>query len=283
MSVKVDLAAVTEQVQKQWAPMFTKRLRGAQLLPGLVNKDYKGAIKKGGDTVKVSQIVDINGQLLTVGTDADSFDSEPLTMLDIDIVADKRAVASLEFEDLVDLQSQLDGTKVQDTMMFAILKQMNTYLYSLVAPSTSAPDHEIASVTDFNSAQLGACKVLADTAQWSEDGGWFALLGPQYHQDLLTSTSMVSSDFVASDAPTINGKTASKRYGFNVYLDNSRTGDYGLLFHPDFMHLVQQTEVQVKMSDLHSQKKFGYLMSVDLVFGAKLGHQGSIKHIRVQN
>lgn len=277
----IDLAAVNDQIQKYWAPVFTKRLRENLLLGGLVNKDYIGSIARGGDTVRVSQIVDVTGQLLTVGTDADSFSPEAITTTYVDIKADKRAVASVEFQDLVELQSQIDGTKVQDTLMFAMQKQMNDYLYSLVAPSTSAPDHEIASVTDFNSSQLGACRVLAAQAKWSMEGGWYALLSPQYYQDLLNSTTMISSDFV-QDSPTVGGVIGSKRYGFNCFEDNSRTGDYGLLFHPDFLHMVQQTSVNVKISDLHAQKKFGFVLSVDTIFGAKLGNQAAVKHIRVQ-
>lgn len=277
----IDLAAVNDQIQKYWAPVFTKRLRENLLLGGLVSKEYMGSITRGGDTVRVSQIVDVTGQLLTVGTDADSFSPEAITTTYVDIKADKRAVASVEFQDLVELQSQIDGTKVQDTLMFAMQKQMNDYLYSLVSPSTSAPDHEIGSVTDFNSSQLGACRVLAAQAKWSPEGGWYALLSPQYYQDLLNSTTMISSDFV-SDSPVAGGVIGAKRFGFSCFEDNSRTGDYGLLFHPDFLHMVQQTSVNVKVSDLHAQKKFGMVMSVDIVFGAKLGNQGAVKHIRVQ-
>ncbi len=278
-----NLSAVNDQIQKYWAPVFTKRLRENLILGSLVNKDYEGAIARQGDTVRVSQIVDIDGQLLTVGTDADSFSPEAVTTTYVDIKADKRAVASVEFSDLVELQSQVDRNKVQDTLMFAMSRQINNYLYSLVSPSTSAPDHLISGVADFNATQLGACRVLAAQAKWAEDNNWYALLDPQYYQDLLNSTTVASNEFGATDAPSIGGKIALKRMGFNVLQDNSRTVDQGLLFHPDFMHMVQQTEVQVKISDLHAQKKFGFVMSVDLVFGAKLGLQGDVKHIKVFN
>jgi hypothetical protein len=220
---------------------------------------------------------------LTVGTDADSFSPEAVTTTYVDIKADKRAVASVEFSDLVELQSQVDRNKVQDTLMFAMSRQINNYLYSLVSPSTSAPDHLISGVADFNATQLGACRVLAAQAKWAEDNNWYALLDPQYYQDLLNSTTVASNEFGATDSPTIQGRLSLKRMGFNVIQDTSRTVDQGLLFHPDFMHMVQQTEVQVKISDLHAQKKFGFVMSVDLVFGAKLGLQGDVKHIKVYN
>ena len=278
-----NLSAVNDQIQKYWAPVFTKRLRENLILGSLVNKDYEGAIARQGDTVRVSQIVDIDGQLLTVGTDADSFSPEAVTTTYVDIKADKRAVASVEFSDLVELQSQVDRNKVQDTLMFAMSRQINNYLYSLVSPSTSAPDHLISGVADFNATQLGACRVLAAQAKWAEDNNWYALLDPQYYQDLLNSTTVASNEFGATDSPTIQGRLSLKRMGFNVIQDTSRTVDQGLLFHPDFMHMVQQTEVQVKISDLHAQKKFGFVMSVDLVFGAKLGLQGDVKHIKVYN
>lgn len=281
MSV-TSLTEVTNQIQKYWSPVFTKRLRESLLLGGLVNKDYDGEIKRQGDTVRVSQLIDISGQLLTVGTDADAFAPEALSTTYVDIVANKRAVASVEFQDLVELQSQIDRNKIQDTLMFAMAKQINTYLYTLVSPSTSAPDHEISSVTDFNASQLGSARVLAASAKWPQDGKWYGLLSPQYYQDIMNASTLSSIDYGASDSPVISGQVALKRFGFNLLEDNSRSGDYGLLFHPDFLHMVSQSEVQVKISDLHSNKQFGYVMSVDLVFGAKLGNQGDVKHIRVQ-
>lgn len=278
-----SLAEVQNQVQKYWSPLFSKQLRENLLLGTLVNKQYQGAIARQGDTVRVSQINSPNGQLLTVGTDADSFSSEAISTSYVDIVANKRAVASYEFQDLVELQSQIQGNdpEVMAAMNFAVAKQINDYLYSLVSPSTSSPDHLINSVTDFNASQLAACRVLAAQAKWPQDGRWYALLDPQYYGDQMNATTLTSSDYGASDAPVISGQIAMKRFGFNILEDNSRSADYGLLFHPDFMHLVMQQEAQVKISDMHSQKKFGYVMSVDIVFGAKLGIDGAKKHIKV--
>jgi hypothetical protein len=161
--------------------------------------------------------------------------------------------------------------------------QINTYLYSLVSPSTSSPDHSISGVTDFNASQLSAARILAAQAKWPKDGQWYALLDPQYFGDLMNATTLASSDYGASDAPTINGNIALKRFGFNILEDDSRSADYGLLFHPSFMHMVSQTEVQVKISDLHPLGQFGVKLSVDLVFGAKLGINGNVKHIKVYN
>lgn len=287
-----DPVVVANQIEKYWSPVFTNQLRENLLLGSLVSKQYEGAIARQGDTVRVTQVNAPTGQLLTVGVDADSFSTQAISTSFVDLKADKRAVAAYEFQDLVELQSQLsqNNPAVIEALMFAMSKQINNYLYSLVSPSTATPDHLISSVTDFNSTQLSACRVLAAQAKWNMAPGWYALLDPQYYQDLMNATTIASSDFGATDAPTISGQLALKRFGFNCFEDNSAGGgtatggvDYGLLFHPDFMHMVSQTQATVKISDLHSQKKFGVVMSVDLVFGAKLGIAGNVKHIKVHN
>lgn len=279
------LAEVTNQVQKYWSPVLTKQLRESLLLGSLVDKKYQGTIAAQGDRVRVSQVNAPTGQLLTVGTDAESFASEAVSMSHIDITADKRAVASYKFQDLVSLQSQIgqNNPEVIESLKFALAKQINNHLYSLVSASTSSPDHNIASVADFNASQLAACRILAAQAKWRMEPGWYALLDPVYYGDVLNATTLASSDYGAADAPTISGQVALKRFGFNLFEDNSRSADHALLFHPDFMHMVSQTEVQIKISDLHPLGQFGVILSVDMVFGAALGIDGAKKHIQVYN
>jgi hypothetical protein len=139
----------------------------------------------------------------------------------------------------------------------------------------------VTGVTDFNASQLAGVRTLAAQSKWPKDGQSYGLLSPQYYSDQLNATTLTSMDYGANDAPLIGGQFALRRYGFQLLEDNSRTGDYGLFFHPSFMHMVMQQEVQVKISDLHSNKQFGYVMSVDVVFGGKLGIEGNVKHIEV--
>lgn len=279
---KTNISDVTNQIQKFWAPMFQKELRESLLLGGLVNKDYQGEIKKQGDTVYVSQINAPSGQLKTIGTDADTFDSEKLTTQRVTIQANKRAVAAFEVEDLVDLQSQIESgnPEIRDALRYAIDKQVNDYLKTLIAPSGSAPDHTVTGVSDFNASQIAAVRKLAATAKWRKDKPWYLLLDPSYYSDLLNATTMTSNDYV-NDLATPMGQFAQQRFGFTILEDNSKTTDTALAFHPDFMHLVMQKEPQFKLSDLHSNKQFGYLLSVDVVFGAVLGNDGDVMHITV--
>lgn len=274
---------IQDMVAKAWSDIFMSELREDLLLGALVNKDYEGQIAQLGDKVEVSQVNAPVGQLLTVGTDADAFSTESLSSTSIEIKADKRAVAAYEFEDTVKLMSQLGNkdSEIRQSLVYAVSNQINDYLYTLFVPSTSAPDHTINSVTDFNAAQLNACRLLAAQAKWNKMKPWYALLDPSYYTDMLNATTMTSSDYVGPDTPVVSGQIAKQRFGFNILEDNSRSVDQGFLFHPDFMHLVMKTQPTFKVSDLHPNKKFGYIISVDLIFGAKLGIDGAKKCIKV--
>ena len=279
---KTSILDVQDQIQKYWNPMFAKELRAQLLLGGLVSKEFSGALQRKGDTVYVSQVTAPNGQLKTIGTDADSFDTDLLTTNRIAIVADKRAVAAYEIEDLVDLQSQLDkeNSDVREALMYAVSEQINNYLYSLVAPSSS-PDHTITGVGTFQASNLAEVRKLAAESKWPMDGNFWALLSPAYYADMLNAQTLTSSDYIGAETPVVGGQIVSKRFGFNIVEDNSRSGDYGLFFHPSFMNLVMQTEPVFKLSDLHSNKQFGYVLSVDVVFGAKMAYDGAVRHITV--
>lgn len=274
------LADVEAQIQEIWSPLFMDELREQLLLAGLVDKRYEGDIRKKNDTVKVSQIDAPSGELRDVGTDADSFSTEALTTRQIEIKADKRAVASFEFEDLIEIQSQIDSDspEIREALMFAVNKQVNDYLYTLVSPSTTTPDH-VLTVATLDADELADIRQLASEAKWLQRPGWWMLLSPGYYNDLLKAQTLTSADFV-SDRPVIGGQIVNQRFGFNIVEDNSRSGKTGIAFHPDFMHLVMQTEPRFKISDKHVRKEFGHIISVDMVFGAKLGIDGDIKHIQ---
>lgn len=279
--MQTGIGNVSNQIQKWWSPRFTPALRQNNLLIGQLDRSYEGEIKKQGDSVYVSQITDVTGSLQTIGTDADSFDSELLDMSRITIQANKRATAAVEITDLALLQSQLDGQEsaIRDSMMYAVAKQINTYLYSLIVPSTSSPDHALTS-TDFNSATLATARLTAAAAKWPKDKPWFMNLAPSYYSDVLKDTTLSSSNFNGGETAMVGGEIGQKRYGFQIFEDNSLATDVGYAFTPDCCHLVVQKDAEWKLSDLHAQKKHAYLLSVSVIFGAKLGHDGDEKCIK---
>lgn len=289
------LADVQNQVQSFWAPTFTEQLKETTVLPALVSKQYEGEIKSAGDTVYVSQINRPTAQRKTVGSGHEKFDAAKLSTSRISIQANQVITAAFEFDDLVQLQSQIgeQDSGIRKALIEACEIELNKYLYSMVAPATSNPDHSISGCSDFNAAQLSAVRLLASQAKWRKDN-WWLLLDPSYYSDLLNATTMTSSDYTGGDAPVVGGQMVSKRFGFNVLEDNSigasckpsfvtGSADVALAFHSDFCHLVMQKQPEFKVSDMHASKNYGYVISLRMIVGAALGVDGANKHIVVYN
>lgn len=285
---------VSEQAQKFWAPMLKDELLESSILGALVNKEFQGDLVNGGDTVYVSMIQRPTAERKTIGSGADSFNSSKLVTQRVGIVADQRITASFELDNLIDLQTQLGNpsgqSKIRQVLMESLQVSLNDYLYGLVAPSSSAPNHVLTTVTDMNASQLNTIRKLAAQAKWARTGGWYGLVDPSYMSDILNAATLTSSDYVGDNRPIVGGQTAMQRFGFNLLEDNSAglaglgtSGeDCGLFFHPDFLYLVMGAP-SVKVSDLHSNKQHGYLISMDMWCGAKLGIEGDVKHISVIN
>jgi hypothetical protein len=141
-------------------------------------------------------------------------------------------------------------------------------------------------------AQLKAIRVIAGKQKWPKSPGWYGLLSPDYYGDLMDSTKTITSTDYVADQPVVGGEIISRRYGFNIIEDNSdgldslspTTGNpAALFFHPAFCHMVTQMSARFKVSDLHSNEEFGYVISVDVVGGAAIGIEGDKMHVSVVN
>lgn len=294
MSEITRMADIADQVKKYWSPIGVSKLKEDSYLPSLVSRDYEGTIQNEGDRVYVSEYVVPKATRKQTGAGEEAFDSVKLQTQKVEVIANQTITVAYEVQSLVEIESQIKqaDSKLRESMIMGLENELNAYLMSLVAPSTSNPDHSISGVTDFNATQLAAVRNLAAKARWMKDGNWFGLVDPSYYSDMLNSQTLTSRDFTEGDV-VINGKIANKRYGFNIMEDNSDAllslspalagADVGLFFHKDFMHLVMPQDITFKISDLHSQKKHGYLISAHMVCGAALGIDGAKKHVLVYN
>ena len=304
------LTDVSNQVMKVWSPLGADEFIQSTLLPALVNRDFtdnSGSpvdINRMYDTVYVSQLSIPTGETRTAGVDADSFSPEKMSLSRVAISVNKRFVASYEFEDLVQLQSQLGAadSEIRMALMQALAQQVNSYCYGLVVPSTSAPDHLLNGVSDFNSAQMATIRKLAGKAKWPKPTtDWYLLADPSYHSDIMDDTTLANADYGQTDRPVISGQMGQPRFGFNVFEDNSdgllnlfASGgalgltstageDYAIAFHKKFMHLVLQKQPRFMVSSKHSNNQFGYVISADLLGGAVLATNGDEKVIATYN
>lgn len=250
-----------------WSPLIYSELRNKIAYLNLFSRDYEGDIKNKGDTVKVNQILAPNGEILT--DDKAQFNPEELNIDQYSIVADRRAVASFEITDMAKLQSLDFQMEVMNALTYSIQKQMEVDIQSIMVPSAAAPDHALAAyqdATSFKIADVIALRTLLSAAKVGPER--YLALSPTLYGALMQQSLVVSSDY-----GSINDLMAGevrKVGGFNVFEHDLETGNTARAFHPSAIQLVMQTGVNVQVSNLHSQKKFGYLVSADIVYGRKL-------------
>jgi hypothetical protein len=264
--------AVNELVADFWSPIFMKELREQTLWSGLLqDPNYTLEKIKGGDTFRISRINKPTTTIRTIGTDADSFDTNVLSSTQVDLKVNRRAASAFEFEDLGILLSQLEqqDSEIREALLADVREQANDYIKGLISPSTSSPDHTIASVTDFNLAELSGVRLLAAAAKWGSTGEpWYLLVDPTFMSDLLDDTTLGAADTMGiSQSPMLEGKFVFKRMNFNIVEDDSLSTDTGFAFIPSFMKVILG-QPRFKVSDLHSNKKFGFIISVDFPIGA---------------
>lgn len=275
-----ELDDITSTIQTFWPTLFMDDLFEDNIIVNLCNRDYIGSIGSTGDTVTINQIDNVTGETLVIDQmgGGRTFTPATMTTTGVSVTANRRFVGSVDIADLAQFQSMLldpnsaDSAAIRMKLMRAVSEQINTYIYSLVAPSVTT----VAATLD--ASTIAGARKYGSQQLWDRTKPWYSLLGPSYWEDLLLDTTLTSGDFV-NDQPVVGGQRGVRRFGFNMFEDNSAgNADRGLFFHPDFLYWVAQYEPRFKISDKHSQNEFAYVLSVDLVGGAKLGHDGAIKH-----
>jgi hypothetical protein len=250
-----------------WSSMMYAELRNSIMFANTFSRQYEGEIRNVGDTVKVNQLVAPEGEIIT--NDKLQFSSSTMQINQDSIIANKRASAAFEITDLAAMQSLEFQNEAREALVYAIRLKMEEDILSALIPSASNPDHQIspASASSLASADLGAIRTLLSAAKVPLDNRQL-FLAPSYYGDLLSVTQVTSTDFVSGNSA--QSGVVSSFMGFRIMEHNLLGADIGFAIHPSALQLVMQQEVRVKLSDLHAQNKYGYLLSADLVYGYKL-------------
>lgn len=256
-------------IPQMWSDDMYDELRNKIIFASIFNRDYEGEISQMGDTVKVNQIVAATGEILT--DDKQTFSSEEITVNQYEIVVNKRASAAFEFTSLAQLQSQSFEQEAQEALLHGIRTQLENDIIAALLPSTATPDHDIAPVSagDLAAVDMAAMRTLFSQAKLPVTNRWF-VGDPQYYGDLIQKSAFSSSDFIPAGSPQATGALTNPLYGFTVAEHDLLSADTGYAVHPSALSLVMQQGIRVKISDLHTQKKYGFLLSADMVYGFKL-------------
>ena len=273
ISGKTELASMIPTI---WSPMMYDELRAKIAFLNLFSREYSGNIANVGDTVKINQLVAPSGEILT--DDEAQFSSEALSFNTFNIVANKRASASFEITDMAQLQSLEFQAQAREALVYAIRKQIESAIIAALIPSASAPDHQIApaSPSDLNAVDLAAMRTLLSEAKVPTSNRYLAL-SPSYYGDLLQKNVVTSQDFVTANSA--QDAVVSKFMGLNIFEHDLLPADVGYAVHPSALQMVIQRDVRVKISDLHSNYKYGTLISADIIFGFTLADNKRIVKI----
>lgn len=266
-------------VQTFWSPLVDKELRVSNLWLNVLTANNKNVeTLKGGDTLRLHYIKKPSSTIRSIGTDADTYETNVLESQYVDLQVNKRAVSAFEFDELGVLLSQLEqeDSEIRMALMDDLKTQINDHIKSLISPSTASPDNTIAGVTDFTlAAGLSVARTRASLAKWWATEPWILALSPQYTSDLLDELNVSDSNKMGDGiSPLVEGTFVNKRMNFNIFEDNSLTGltvandgDEGYAFLPSAFR-VAVGQPRFKISDQHVNKKFSYVMSVDVPVGA---------------
>lgn len=257
-------------VPEIWSSMIYAELRKSLKVAPIFERRYQGEIMDVGSKVKVHQILAPTAQ--TLSSDKDVFDASPMETVGFEVTADRRAVASFEITDLLLLQSLDFQLEAQRALVYSLQKKIDDDLIAALAANvSSSPDHDIAPASASSLAPVDLTSVRSLLrAQSVVTNECTFVMDVNYYSDLLRQSQFTSADFINPNATTASGEIRSQLFGFSIAESESLSTDVGYACHPSAIQVVMQQDVRIKMSDLHNQRKFGMLLSADIVWGYKV-------------
>ena len=270
---KVEFAHLIPTV---WSSLIYQELRHRVAYLNLCHRDYEGEIRNLGDKVKVNTIIAPEGEILT--NDKASFNPEEFKTSQFEIEADRRAVASFEITDMAKLQSLEFQQEVINALVYSIQLQMEKDIQGIMIPKS---DNRLTTLvgSSFDVADVVALRTLLRENLVPADENLYLSTSPTFYGSLMQKNMVVGADF--GSVNDLMAGDVKKLAGFKTFEHDLEVGKVARAFHTSALQVVAQTEVNVKISDLHAQKKFGYLVSADIVYGRKLADNARIADLIV--
>jgi hypothetical protein len=257
-----ELSAATPSL---WTARFYQVKR--ELLPfqSVIDRSYEGEITSLGQVLNISEIPDFSdATLLTEGAVADA---DAVTVTQHQLTINKLAHKDVILTKQAMVQSLPMMNELRDKCIFSILKKMEADIIAAIVPSASAPDHTIAwdSGTTLGLADVQEAKELLDEADCPMDNRHM-VIGSEQYADLFSITGVTSRDFIPAGSPLSSGQVQVPFLGFQVHLA-TRVGDVGYFFHPSFLTMAVQRQLEVSQHDLNPQGIRGTRINCDVLYG----------------
>lgn len=236
---------------------------------GVVNRDYEGEIRSGGDTVHIRSISDPTVSSYTKNS---TVTYETLTDADRQLRIDQQKIFSFSVDDIDEAQASGALEQALTQAAYKLRDTADQYVAGLYTGAASANQIGTVSVTTAALAytQLRKLSVKLDEANVPSEGRW-VVVPPWYHGLLLEEDKFVRVDASGSDMALRNG-VIGQALGFTVLKSNNApfvTGDdYAVIAgHPMAISYAEQI---LNIETLRLETKVATGVRGLHVYGAKL-------------
>ena len=254
-----------------WSAQVLVSLKKAQRYAqaGVVNRNYEGEIRNGGDTVRVRSI---SRPTISTYTKGGTLTYEQLTDAQRALTVDQQKSFSFVVDDIDKAQNGGAMQEAADEAAYGLRDLADQMVAALYTGAQTANQIGTVSVTtgDIAYTQLLALKTKLDEANVPDEGRW-AIVPSWYEGLLLNNDKFVRVDASGTDEGLRNGRIG-RAAGFTVLMSNNAplvTGDdYAVM--AGVPGAISYAEQIVEMEALRLQTTFGTGVRGLHVYGAKL-------------
>ena len=254
-----------------WSAQVLVSLKKAQRYAqaGVVNRNYEGEIRNGGDTVRVRSI---SRPTISTYTKGGTLTYEQLTDAQRALTVDQQKSFSFVVDDIDKAQNGGAMQEAADEAAYGLRDLADQYVAAMYTGAQTANQIGTVSVTtgDIAYTQLLALKTKLDEANVPDEGRW-AIVPSWYEGLLLNNDKFVRVDASGTDEGLRNGRIG-RAAGFTVLMSNNAplvTGDdYAVM--AGVPGAISYAEQIVEMEALRLQTTFGTGVRGLHVYGAKL-------------
>lgn len=224
--------AVNNFIPTIWAARLLQNLHKAQVLAGLVNRDYEGEIRQAGDTVKIGGIGAISISPYAKNSTALSW--QTLADASQTLLIDQAKYFAFKVDDVDQAQTR---PKLMDEAMreagYAVSDTIDSYLAGLYASAAVGnkvgSDGASAKTIGYGSGQIDPYRQMVDMGVLLTENnvpqlGRWAVVPPWYEGMLRKSSNFVANPAGVTGQAMVNG-SIGRIAGFDVYVSNNVTND----------------------------------------------------------
>lgn len=270
--------AVVNFVPDIWSARILTALSRNSVAAGIVNRDYEGDIKGGGDSVKITNFVDPTIGNYTAHADITVAEITDATQ---SLLINQQKYFAFELDDLERAQSVNGGAVMAEATKraaYGLKNTLDSFLLTTLAAgaSAAAPDHQVAEATISTPADayvaLVNWGVLLDQADVPEEDR-FAVVSPAFHGLLLKDDRFVKAGDDISAATRLNGRVGEAA-GLSIHKSNNLPAGPGVgagtSMIAGYRGACTLAEQIVSVEAARMEKRFADMVKGLHVYGAKV-------------